>query len=94
MNLLYIAIAILTIAVGLAVVSTSRDLVRVLIGLEVLFIGALIGIIPLYYMNPNSAVMLTLSLFTAAVSETILYIAVLFKMSREWHRTEVSLNRE
>ncbi len=89
MNLTTIASAVMLVAAGCAVAAATRDLVRVLIGLEVMFLGALLGLIPLYEVYPNTAGMLALSLFIASVSETVVLIALLFRVARVKRRVTV-----
>jgi len=89
-----IAAALMLIAAGCAIAASTRDLVRVLIGLEVMFLGAVISLVPLYQVMPDSACMITLSLFIAAVSETILLIAVLFRVARVRRKVTVPLTGE
>ena len=94
MILIYVIAALLLIALGAAIVSTTRDLVRLLIGLEVMFIGALISLVPLYTVCPLHACMIVLALVTAAVCETILFIAVVFRLVRLGYRASVTFTEK
>ncbi len=91
MSLTLIAVAIMLIIAGCAIVAATRDLVRVLIGLEVMFLGAILSLIPLSEVYPHTTCMLTLSLFIAAVSETVLMISILFRIARIRRRVTIPL---
>lgn len=73
-----IVTAILVLSIGLTVVINSRDLIRLLIGLELMFNSVFLTTVALYVYQPYLAfIIITISVITSAAEFIALITAIL-----------------
>ncbi len=93
MNLV-IPVVLILIALGILITVRSRDLVRLLIGLELVFSGALLSILLIASTYVIMAYALLIITVLVAVSETIFIIAIIYRLNRIKLRTTVEVGFE
>jgi len=81
-----IALSFIVLSIGVGVVSVSRDLVRLLIGLEVLFLSGLTALVILYLTSPIRSSILTFTYIASSIMETTLMIGLLYYLARSGYR--------
>jgi len=82
-------LGLVIIAMALYSLATSRNLVRVLIALEVVTIGGLFAISPLAAINPAFAFLLIAALVTIAASEVVILAALIYRAYALTKSTEI-----
>jgi len=85
--------ALMLLTAGTCIIGLSRDLVRLIIGLETLFLSGLVSLSVLYLIEPIQASELVFAYLAASVMETTLLIGVVYYLSRSGYRALVEESR-
>lgn len=89
-----VLVVLVLVALGILITIRSRDLVRLLIGLELVFSGALLSILLVVSTHVIMAYALLIITVLVAVSETIFIIAIIYRLNRIKLRTTVEVGFE
>jgi len=81
------------LSAGTCIVGLSRDLVRLIIGLESLFLSGLVALSALYLVEPIQASTLILAYLASSIMETTLLIGLVYYLSKVGYRTLVEESR-
>lgn len=95
MNIITILLptSLILLSAGTCIVGLSRDLVRLIIGLETLFLSGLISLSVLYIIEPIQASTLIFAYLASSIMETTLLIGLVYYLSRIGHKTIVEESR-
>ncbi len=88
MNGLLPAIALAMMLLGLYGMSTTRDLVRMVIMMEVLTVGAFLAVLPSATSVPSIGIALALILIGGVAAETVLLVALIYRYYRHTGTTD------
>ncbi len=91
---LLIVTALVLIMTGAAIVAASNELIRVLLGMEVMFLGATVSLVLLYFRFPALSFSLLLVCLGAAVGETVIMIGIIYRMVKLGYRATVSFKEK
>ncbi len=95
MNIITILLptSLILLTAGTCIIGLSRDLVRLIIGLEALFLSGLVSLSALYILEPVHASILIFAYLAASVMETTLLIGLVYYLSRTGYRALVEESR-
>ncbi|GEM_PF-4499667 len=86
--------SLLLIVLGAGVAASSNELMRVLIGLEMMFLGAVMSILLLYLQYPVLSFAILLICLGTAVAETVIMIGLIYRMVRLGYRATTSFKEK
>ncbi len=82
MSEILLAAALAVMLLGLYGMSTTRDLVRMVIMMEVLTVGAFLAVLPSATAIPSLGITLALILIGGVAAETVLLVALIYRYYR------------
>ncbi len=87
---LLVMVALAAILLGLYGMATTRDLVRMVIMMEVLTVGSFLAVLPAATHSPALGVVLALILIGGVAAETVLLVALIYRYYRTTGTTDAS----
>ncbi|GEM_PF-3287321 len=82
MNLALLVASILVIALGFWGLAGSRDLIRLLICMELITVGVFLGIAGILTLNPVFLTFLVILMIAICCAETVLFVALIYRNYR------------
>ncbi len=89
-----IVLSLLLIVLGAGVAASSDELMRVLVGLEIMFLGAAASLLVLYAHYPILSFAMLLVCLGAAVAETVIVIGLIYRMTKLGYRATTSFREK
>ncbi len=74
--------SLILFSIGTSIISVSRDLVRLLIGMETMFLAGLLALSLLYLANPIKSSILAFAYIATSIMETTLMIGLIYYLAR------------